>query len=57
MPKFIQTILLLAFFAFAANTQAQVINITDANFKAKLLQSSSITEIAKDSSGIRIKLT
>ena len=56
MHKFIQTILLLAFFAFAANTQAQVINITDANFKAKLLQSSSSNEIAKDSSGNKIKI-
>ena len=56
MHKFIQTILLLVCFVFATNTQAQIINIPDANFKAKLLQSTSSNEIAKDSSGNRIKI-
>ncbi len=32
MPKFIQTILLLVCFTFATNTQAQIINIPDAEF-------------------------
>jgi uncharacterized repeat protein (TIGR01451 family) len=46
MYKFLQTILLLTCFTFAVNTQAQIINIPDANFKQFLISSS-----AKDSLG------
>ncbi|MBK6274260.1 MAG: hypothetical protein IPF58_05915 [Saprospirales bacterium] len=56
MPKFIQTILLLACFAFATNIQAQVINIPDANFKNYLVLSNSSNHIAKDSNDVYIKI-
>ncbi|WP_181248463.1 DUF7619 domain-containing protein [Flavobacterium magnum] len=45
-------LLMLAF----AGVQAQVINIPDANFKAKLLQSSETSSIAKDVNGVKIKI-
>lgn len=56
MHKFIQTILLLTCFTFAVNTQAQIINIPDANFKAKLLEADTINYIAKDSLGHNMKI-
>lgn len=52
MYKFIQTILLLTSLAFVANTQAQIINIPDANFKAKL--TNAFFYYAKDSLGNNI---
>ena len=36
MQKIIQTILLLTSLTIAIHTQAQIINISDANFKGKL---------------------
>ena len=52
MYKFLQTILLLTSLAFVANTQAQIINIPDANFKAKL--TNAFFYYAKDSLGNNI---
>ena len=56
MHKFIQTICLFVLLTFALNTQAQIINIPDANFKAKLLEASTINLIAFDSSNNPIKI-
>jgi uncharacterized repeat protein (TIGR01451 family) len=56
MHKFIQTICLFVLLTFALNTQAQIINIPDANFKAKLLQSTATNSIALDSLGRSIKV-
>ncbi|MCC6584746.1 MAG: T9SS C-terminal target domain-containing protein, partial [Chitinophagales bacterium] len=56
MHKFIQTILLLVCFVFATNTQAQIINIPDANFKEILLQANTSNSIAGDSLGNSIKI-
>ena len=51
MYKFIQTILLLACLALVINTQAQTINIPDANFLNALLINSEGTAIAQDVNG------
>ena len=58
MPKFIQTILLLAFFAFATNIQAQVINFNDAVLKSALINitEASRNTYAKDSANNYIKV-
>ncbi|HUM51745.1 MAG TPA: T9SS type A sorting domain-containing protein [Chitinophagales bacterium] len=56
MRKIIQTICLFICLAFATNTQAQIINIPDANFKAKLLEADTINYIAKDSLGHNMKI-
>jgi uncharacterized repeat protein (TIGR01451 family) len=49
MQKFIQTILLLTSLTIAMHTQAQIINISDANFKGKL--TNIFLSFAKDSLG------
>ena len=47
---------LLIALCFFATTKAQIINITDANFKAKLLASSPNNKIAKNLAGIYFKI-
>ncbi|HUM51751.1 MAG TPA: T9SS type A sorting domain-containing protein [Chitinophagales bacterium] len=49
MSKFIQTILSIFCILFSINVHAQIINIPDANFKAKLLQSTTGNYITSDS--------
>lgn len=44
------------FLGFAALTNAQILNIPDANFKAKLLQANATNDIARDSNGTSIKI-
>ena len=56
MKFFLKTICLLALLVFAVNTQAQIINFPDANFKAKLLQASTANNIALNINGIKIKI-
>ena len=46
----------LLFIAFAFITNAQIVNIPDANFKAKLLQASPSIQIAKSTAGLWIKV-
>ncbi|MFN3754798.1 T9SS type A sorting domain-containing protein [Flavobacterium sp.] len=52
--KKLYTLLVLLFAISTANSQ--IVNIPDANFKAKLLQSSAIADIAYNSIGTKIKI-
>ena len=53
MKKFYFLLVALCFFV---SSNAQIINFPDANFKAKLLMSSSVRNIAKNLSGINFKI-
>ena len=46
----------LFFLVFGLNANAQIVNIPDANFKAKLLQASPSSSIAYNAAGTRIKI-
>ena len=53
MRKYYFLVLGLLFFS---GVKAQIVNIPDANFKAKLLQASTTSQIAKDTLGNNIKI-
>ena len=52
--KKLNSLLFLVFTSFIGN--AQIINIPDANFKARLLLADVTNEIAKDTNGLSVKI-
>jgi hypothetical protein len=56
MKNTIKTLLAILALILCSSSYAQIINIPDANFKARLLQASTSSDIAKDSMGNNIKI-